>query len=1211
MEHFPEIDVSDENFILFQSEIGGLNAFDDVESSWNLPVYSEANTATYTASQPVYESVYAYDLMNHTSQHPSYAIAEEVIDSSGNVITEDVTSKSHVNAPSTSNVEISMAHCMVCDELVNLLIESPHPRCQLKKPFKCEDCNEEFNVESNRLIHTLTTHTAENEMAPNFVCPICPNSKKKNYARFCGLKAHVKSHTKLDNFICKICQEEFQFQNLFNRHKRIFHANDGNLNSEDPQVAAEMAYCAACHCLIPIEEAKQHLKLHTVHRKIHRNEERKKTREMMKNKPPAVAHSTVILANDPIVPNVVVEKNKYACVQCTKSFKRPAELKRHMNTHSGEKYQCKKCGKRYTSESNLLRHMKSTHSSKKKTECSICGMHFTRESNLVRHVKKIHALNKDSKHLCKDCPSAFDSFTLRSSLKLHLDIHQRKEIDDPVLTHPRCPICMKHLSSENALRKHKKIHENKFECPQCFMKFPTIHKLDKHRCVPIANNDDQQIGGQMVELTGTSSQNRPSLENAQSDAISQLHQPLQKHFTCRICSMSFYTFRAYKEHNYQHQGLKPHLCWTCHKSFRTAELLSLHKEIHNREPIYCEYCPVVLHGRVEYLHHMRVAHQQYQSNTSNVQYVGQPMNEDRNLGSAQSFAEFTGRELTENSYNRLEERAHSAGGANDDNQHYFPAYDASNLSISHRCSVCLHLYDSASSLIEHWSGPVLDHSHSFTIVTCPLCPSSLRGVAEAVAHVHAAHPYFNSEASSNRMIRTSRPVKEKKRPFRCEMCRYSFGKRSDLKRHYLIHTGERPHKCHICGKAFRVKSALKDHLRIHENERDNNADQPTCTVCNKPFYSRSALILHMRQHSGNQPLECRFCPTSFRTSNLRQIHEEKVHNASKCHENDVAMSEASTSRGDRIQNTVNAVSSNTVLPQRKAILQGRLAAAKAQQMNSSQKQLFPVKMITQPRNPPSNFVPPDPALSTMSQISRLPSSTIQPSSSSAFQTIQHQSHSNQYSGNPIYILAKKISMNEYNIIVSQNPISPEAIRDGIDTLTFIDEQSLRTYSMEKYCIRLSLHDSQMLNIDAQQLSNALQLKNSAQVSFRALPFNPAFPTIASLLPPPHTEFVKRCEICDVEFSSREASEAHYASEDHETAQLMHPLTSNVEPIDSMSQFVTAASVPTRTDELSNFTCKLCGRKFLDMEPLVSHIRRDHERDNKFAPRPAARTAPIH
>ena len=98
------------------------------------------------------------------------------------------------------------------------------------------------------------------------------------------------------------------------------------------------------------------------------------------------------------------------------------------------------------------------------------------------------------------------------------------------------------------------------------------------------------------------------------------------------------------------------------------------------------------------------------------------------------------------------------------------------------------------------------------------------------------------------MLGTSRPVKEKKRPFRCEMCRHSFGKRSDLKRHYLIHTGndflnryyfsstiigERPHKCTICGKAFRVKFTLKDHLRIHETERDNNADQSACTVCNK------------------------------------------------------------------------------------------------------------------------------------------------------------------------------------------------------------------------------------------------------------------------------------------------------------------------------------------------------------------------------------------
>ena len=41
------------------------------------------------------------------------------------------------------------------------------------------------------------------------------------------------------------------------------------------------------------------------------------------------------------------------------------------------------------------------------------------------------------------------------------------------------------------------------------------------------------------------------------------------------------------------------------------------------------------------------------------------------------------------------------------------------------------------------------------------------------------------------------------------------------------------------------------------------------------------------------------------------------------------------------------------------------------------------------------------------------------------------------------------------------------------------------------------------------------------------------------------------------------------------------------------------------------TCKLCGRKFLDTEPLVAHIRLEHERDHphSLAPRPIARTAP--
>lgn len=35
----------------------------------------------------------------------------------------------------------------------------------------------------------------------------------------------------------------------------------------------------------------------------------------------------------------------------------------------------------------------------------------------------------------------------------------------------------------------------------------------------------------------------------------------------------------------------------------------MHKEIHTREPVYCEYCPLILNGRAQYGAHVRAVHQ--------------------------------------------------------------------------------------------------------------------------------------------------------------------------------------------------------------------------------------------------------------------------------------------------------------------------------------------------------------------------------------------------------------------------------------------------------------------------------------------------------------------------------------------------------------------------------------------------------------------------
>lgn len=83
----------------------------------------------------------------------------------------------------------------------------------------------------------------------------------------------------------------------------------------------------------------------------------------------------------------------------------------------------------------------------------------------------------------------------------------------------------------------------------------------------------------------------------------------------------------------------------------------------------------------------------------------------------------------------------------------------------------------------------------------------------------------------------------KRKAFICPVCDRVFGSRHNLKRHFMIHTGEKPFTCDICTKSFRELSTLKKHMLTHTRSRLFR-----CTLCDLDFSDFSSYSRHNQLH---------------------------------------------------------------------------------------------------------------------------------------------------------------------------------------------------------------------------------------------------------------------------------------------------------------------------------------------------------------------------